>query len=109
MKKKYILNLFSILIFISTTITAQSTGKIMGKVTDQATGEGIPFANVFIEGASKGAASDIDGNFVILNVTPDVYTVTASYIGYQKVTKNKCKGKCWLYNRHRFFIAFRSY
>lgn len=93
MKKNYILTLFSILItiLISTTITAQSTGKIMGKITDQDTGEGIPFANVFIEGTSKGAASDIDGNFVILNVTPDVYTVTASYIGYQKVTRTNVR------------------
>lgn len=91
MKKNYILTLFSILILISTTITAQSTGKIMGKITDQDTGEGIPFANVFIEGTSKGAASDIDGNYVILNVPPDVYTVTASYIGYQKVTRTNVR------------------
>lgn len=59
----------------------------MGKVTDKTTGEGIPFANVFIEGASVGAATDIDGNYVILNLKPNVYTVTASYIGYQKVTR----------------------
>lgn len=65
---------------------AQSTGKIMGKVTDITTSEGIPFANVLIEGTTLGAASDIEGNFVILNIAPGVYSVTASYIGYQKVT-----------------------
>lgn len=92
MKKKYVLPFLTFLIlFSTTTLFAQSTGKIMGKVIDQATGEGIPFANVFIEGTSSGAASDIDGNYVILNVSPDVYTVTASYIGYQKVTRTEVR------------------
>lgn len=88
--KKYTL-LFLSLALLSSTLFGQSTGKIMGKVIDQDTGEGIPFANIFIEGASIGAASDIDGNYVILNVSPDVYTVTASYIGYQKVTQTNVR------------------
>jgi len=91
MKKQYFYLLVTILFFSSSFLYSQSTGKIMGKVVDQATGEGIPFANVFIEGASIGAASDIDGNYVILNVSPDVYTVTASYIGYQKVTRTEVR------------------
>lgn len=88
--KKY----YSIILFFSiltSSLLAQSTGKIMGKIIDKDTGEGIPFANVFIEGASIGAASDIEGNYVILNVPPDVYTVTASYIGYQKVTRTNVR------------------
>lgn len=80
--------LFAIL---SQSAFAQSTGKIMGQVLDKTTGEGIPFANVFIESISTGAATDIDGNYVILNVPPDVYTVTASYIGYQKVTRTNVR------------------
>jgi outer membrane receptor protein involved in Fe transport len=81
--------LFFVLIFYfvnSNTTYSQSTGKIMGKVTDVQTGEGISFANVLIEGTTLGAASDIDGNYVILNIAPGVYNVTASFIGYQKVT-----------------------
>lgn len=91
MKKNLFTISITLLILINSNVLAQSTGKIMGKVTDQATGEGIPFANVFIEGASVGAASDIDGNYVILNLKPDVYTVTASYIGYQKVTRTEVR------------------
>ncbi len=70
----------------SNLIYSQSTGKIMGKITDASTDEGIPFANVLIDGTTLGAASDVEGNFVILNVPPGVYNVTASFIGYQKVT-----------------------
>ncbi|MCB9220047.1 MAG: TonB-dependent receptor [Ignavibacteriales bacterium] len=82
---------FLFLFALSVSHFAQSTGKIMGKVTDAQTGEGIPFANIFIEETSLGAASDIDGNFVITNVPPAVYTVTASYIGYQKVTRTNVR------------------
>lgn len=91
--KKNTLLLFTFLLtfFIQLSISAQSTGKIMGRVIDQATGEGIPFANVFIEETSLGAASDIDGNYVILNIPPAVYSVTASYIGYQKVTQTEVR------------------
>ncbi|MCB9206665.1 MAG: TonB-dependent receptor [Ignavibacteriales bacterium] len=91
MKKNYIVKIFSILFLISSAVFGQSTGKIMGKVIDQDTGEGIPFANVFVEGTSLGAASDVDGNFVILNIPPAVYSVTASYIGYQKVTRTNVR------------------
>ncbi|HEX2866927.1 MAG TPA: TonB-dependent receptor [Ignavibacteriales bacterium] len=83
-------NLFTFLIFLSFAVTgslySQSTGKIMGKVQDKATGEAVGFANVILEGTSLGAATDADGNFVVLNIPPGLYSVTASYIGYQKTT-----------------------
>lgn len=78
-------NLIAFVLFFTVgTLYAGSTGKIAGTVKDKDTGEGLPFANVMIEGTSLGAATDIEGNFTILNVPPGVYTVTASVIGYQK-------------------------
>lgn len=78
--------LMIMLLLIPMSIIAQSSGKIAGQVTDAETGEGIPFANVFVEGTTLGAAADLEGNYVILNVPPGVYEVTASYVGFQKVT-----------------------
>lgn len=86
MQKKFLLLLFLISSFSSALLYSQSTGKIMGKVIDASTDEGIPFANVLVDGTTLGAASDMNGNFVILNIPPGLYSVTASYIGYQKVT-----------------------
>ncbi len=87
MQKVFLLIIVAVLFLInSNLIYSQSTGKIMGNVIDESTKEGIPFANVLVEGTSLGAASDVEGNFVILNIPPGVYNVTASYIGYQKVT-----------------------
>ena len=85
-KTKLLIFIFLLSLLSSTQIYSQSTGKIMGVIKDMATGEGIPFANVLVDGTTIGTASDIDGNFVILNIPPGVYTVTASYVGYQKTT-----------------------
>jgi len=87
MQKIFLFFIAAVLFIINSDLSyAQSTGKIMGKVSDVATGEGIPYANVMIEGTTLGAASDVEGNYVILNIPPGVYNVTASYIGFQKVT-----------------------
>lgn len=61
---------------------AGQTGKIVGKVTDAETGEPLPGANIVLEGTTMGAASDLEGEFVIINVPPGIYTVRASVIGY---------------------------
>lgn len=76
--------IFALLFNLS--LYAGNTGKIAGRVVDQSTGEALPFANVFIDRTTLGAASDVDGNYTILNVPPDVYSVTASIVGYQKQT-----------------------
>ena len=67
------------------TVSAQSIGKISGKVTDEATGEALVGCNVLIVGTQLGAATDIDGTYFILNVEPGKYDIQASYLGYQKV------------------------
>ncbi len=79
--------LFYLTVFIcSLSFTfAGTTGKIMGKVIDETTGEPLPFVNIIIMGTNLGAATDIDGNYVILNIPPGKYNVKAQYIGYQPV------------------------
>ncbi|MDZ7797070.1 MAG: TonB-dependent receptor [Candidatus Marinimicrobia bacterium] len=62
------------------------TGKISGRITDKETGEALPGANVILQGEGMGAASDADGNYVILNVTPGTYTMQVRYIGYSVYT-----------------------
>src|SRR5574338_960028 len=67
-------------------IALSQSGKIAGKVTDAGTGEVLPFVNVMIEGTTLGAASDLDGNYFIINVAPGTYSVKASAIGYNSIT-----------------------
>ena len=71
--------LAAILVLFSIGAYAQQTG---GKVVDKA-GEGIIGASVVVDGTSKGAVTDLDGNFSI-NV-PEGSNVTVSAIGYKSV------------------------
>ena len=65
---------------------AGTTGKIAGTVTDADTGEPLPGVNIFVEGTTLGAASDLNGNYTILNIRPGTYDLSASMMGYGKVT-----------------------
>ena len=56
---------------------------IRGTVTDRDTGDPLPGANVVIKGTVRGAATDVDGRFVIPNVAPGQYTLVISYLGYR--------------------------
>ena len=65
--------LFPLLLFIIYAVTAGSafaavTGKITGTVKNRNTGEPIAGANVTIEGTKLGAATDLDGDFIIINI-----------------------------------------
>ncbi|HRP92404.1 MAG: carboxypeptidase-like regulatory domain-containing protein [Ignavibacteriaceae bacterium] len=61
-------------------------GKLSGKIVDAATGEPLIGANVILVGTSTGAATDIEGNYFILNITPGTYELRATYVGYAPKT-----------------------
>ncbi len=96
---------YSTLVLFSSPIFSQSTGKIAGKITDKNTGEAIPFANVFVEGTTLGAAADIDGIYTIVNVPPGVYNITASVVGYQKVTVENIRVNVDFTTRQNFELS----
>lgn len=67
----------------TTVATALSTGKIAGRVVDATTKEPLVGVNVVVEETTLGAATDLDGYYVILNVPPGVYNLKASAIGFR--------------------------
>ena len=67
---------------IFTSAFAGTTGKIAGTVKDKKTGEPLIGANIRLEGTSYGAATNVDGNYFIINLPPGIYTVVASMVGY---------------------------
>jgi TonB-dependent receptor len=58
------------------------TGKIIGKLIDAKTGETLPGATILIEGTTKGASADFDGNYILTGLQPGKYNLIASYITY---------------------------
>lgn len=71
------------ILLLATSVFAAS--KIRGKVKDKQSGEPLIGASVVIEGTTQGASTDVNGEFIILNVQPGKYTLRASYLGYQTV------------------------
>lgn len=63
----------------------QAAGTTVKGIVVDATGEPIIGASVMIKGTSKGAATDLDGNFTITNAPADG-ELTVSYIGYKPQT-----------------------
>lgn len=61
-------------------------GRISGTVTDKQTGEALVGANIIVVGTSFGAATNVNGEYIINNIPAGNYSVKASYIGYQDVT-----------------------
>ncbi len=74
-----------LLLFVFNAVAySQTAGKISGFVIDE-TSEPLVGVNVIVRGTSLGAATDMDGEFFILNVPPGTYDVEASMIGYASV------------------------
>lgn len=83
MKKTVSLAFFIMLFSLTSLFAAQ----IKGLVVDKRTGEPLVGANVIIEGTTIGAASDVDGYFVIDYDVQGEFTVLVSYIGYKTVER----------------------
>ena len=58
------------------------TGKVVGVITDEKTGNPLIGCNIILQGTSLGAATDLDGAYIILNIPPGTYTVKTLMIGY---------------------------
>ena len=64
---------------------AGTTGKIVGKVKDDRTGETLPGVNVVLEGTMLGAVTDYDGDLMIINAPPGTHTMQVKMIGYDQI------------------------
>jgi len=90
MKKKNwfrsFINYLFILMITASTINAAG-GKLVGKIIDKTGKEPLIGVNVVILGISQGAATDIEGDYVILNIPPGTYDIKATMVGFKTVTK----------------------
>ncbi len=79
---KILFRTFTFLVILSNLIFAGTTGKISGKIIDAETGEPLLGVSVMLMGTSRGAASDFDGTYYLLNIPPGIYSVKISMVGY---------------------------
>ncbi|MDP2303745.1 MAG: TonB-dependent receptor [Ignavibacteria bacterium] len=81
MKKLFLL----IFILSGPLLFSQSKGNLAGKIVDAASNEPIIGVNVIVKGTYWGAATDLNGNFKINDISPGTYTVEVSSIGYKTI------------------------
>ena len=110
MKKKVsIRNIILLISFIALSNTASSQNvKVYGSITNALNNEPIPFANIIIEGTTIGATSDIDGNYVILDVNAGAYNFKCSYIGFNTDIQSEIKVSSNKNLRLDFFLSENS-
>lgn len=93
------------LVFNSTTIYAQSTGSIAGRVTDGKDNTPLQGAIVKIEGTNMGAETDANGEFTILNIQVGTYNVIATYVGYDASKQTSVKVSVDLKTKIEFVMS----
>ncbi|MFZ4621722.1 MAG: TonB-dependent receptor [Bacteroidota bacterium] len=83
--------LYVMIFSIIPSIIFAASGKIRGQIIDDKTKEALVGASVVIVGTNYGAVTDVEGNFIILNVPPGTYALRSSFIGYQNTVINNIK------------------
>lgn len=79
-KKARKLSCLLFLLCLTTTLSAQLQGTVTS--TD---GEALPFANIYIEGTSKGTTTNEEGKY-FFDLTEGNYQIVFQYIGYEQKT-----------------------
>lgn len=76
-----------LILLIPVTVLMAQTRVITGRVTSADDGEGLPGANVLVQGTSKGTTTDVEGNYS-LELEPGENTLVFSFVGYQTVVRD---------------------
>ncbi len=80
-----------LIVMAPVVLFAAGGGKIHGKIVDKDSGEPLIGATVRIQGTSRGAVTDVNGEYYILNVGVGTYTLEASYVGYRPVQESNVR------------------
>ena len=81
---KSILNIICILI-LHQILFGGTTGKLSGTLIDKETGEPLIGCNIIIEDTYLGTSSNEKGEYALLNIPPNTYSIRFEMIGYKKL------------------------
>ncbi len=66
-----------------TIVHAQMLSTIKGRIRFADSGEPVPAANVFLQGTGFGSSTNQQGEFIVKNIPPSIYTLRIRLIGYK--------------------------
>ncbi|MEM7106016.1 MAG: TonB-dependent receptor [Bacteroidota bacterium] len=85
--KKITTCLIFVTVLFSNLLIAQSTGTISGIVQD-IKDQPLIGTTVFLENTTKGAYTDLDGSFEIIDVEAGEYKIVFTYVGFENITRD---------------------
>jgi hypothetical protein len=78
--------LFSILFLMASSGLFAQSGVIEGSTVNKFNNEPLPFVTLLVIGTDNGVVSDIDGNYKIEGLSPGLYDIRASFVGFDELT-----------------------
>ncbi|MBI3579012.1 MAG: carboxypeptidase-like regulatory domain-containing protein, partial [Ignavibacteriales bacterium] len=75
---------WSIIFLLFPTVLFAQNVDIRGTITDSTSGQRLPFVNVVLLNTNKGAATNVNGFYLIPNVQPGNYEIAVSAVGYKR-------------------------
>lgn len=72
-----------LLLKLSLFAHGQTTATLTGYVGDATTGKPMPFANVYVNGSTRGAVTDEKGAFTLVGIPLGTVEIVASFIGHE--------------------------
>ena len=94
---------FLLLLLTTSSLWAQNTAELSGKITDKATQKPLIGADIYLKELKKGANADAQGNYYLKGIPEGNYTVIGSYLGYQTFSK-----KIYLKGQERLDISLKE-
>jgi len=92
MKKQFLLCYWFMILPFSIQSQSNHVGTISGFVYDEANGESMIGANVYLDGTMLGSSTNLSGYYVIPQVAAGDYILITEYLGY-KTFKQQIKIK----------------
>ena len=94
---------FLLLLLTTSSLWAQNTAELSGKITDKATQKPLIGADIYLKELKKGVNADAQGNYYLKGIPEGNYTIIGSYLGYQTFSK-----KIYLKGQERLDISLKE-
>ena len=94
---------FLLLLLTTSSLWAQNTAELSGKITDKATQKPLIGADIYLKELKKGTNADTQGNYYLKGIPEGNYTIIGSYLGYQTFSR-----KIYLKGQERLDISLKE-
>ena len=85
MKNRLLFRTITVVCTLFLSLALQAQVSIQGHVTDKRSNEPLTGAAIMVDGTGKGTTADIDGHYKISGLAAGKYSLTISYVSYNKL------------------------